>query len=88
MAGTAATSSKSFAWAGMACSCHRTTGLIAPLAKACPLRVRCAPLIRELLISSIPQSFDPVALGNAGVELPQSVFHVAINPADGLLASL
>ena len=72
----------------MACSCHRTAGLIVQLAKVRPLLVRCAPLILEVLISSIPQSFDPVALGNAGVELPQSVFHVAINPADGLLASL
>jgi hypothetical protein len=88
MVGTAAASSKASASARIARSCHRTAGLIAPLAKVRPLRVRCASLIRELLISSIPQSFAPVALGNAGVELPQSVFHVGIDPADRLLPSL
>ena len=88
MVGTAATSSKSFASAGMACSCHRTTRPIAKLAKARPLRVQCAPLILEVLISRIPQRIDPAALGNAGVEFPQSLFHVAINPGDGLLPSL
>ena len=72
----------------MARSCHRTAGLIAKLAKARPLLVQCAPLIPKAQISSIPQSFDPAALGNSGVELPQSLFDAAINPADGLLLSL
>ncbi len=79
---------KASASARIARSCHRTAGLIAPLATARSLRVRCASLIRELLISRIPQSFDPAALGNSGVELPQSLFDAAINPADGLLLSL
>jgi len=88
MIGTAATSSKASASAGMACSCHRTTRPITKPAKARSFLVQRAPLIFEKLISLIPQSFDPVALGNAGVELAQSVFHVAINTADGLLSSL
>ncbi len=58
------------------------------LAKARPLLVQSAPLILEAQISRIAQSFDPVALGNAGFELPQSLFHVAIHPTCGLLSSL
>ncbi len=88
MIGTAAASSKASASARIARSCHRTAGLIAKLAKARPLLVQCTPLIPEPQISSIPQSFDPAALGNSGLELPQSLFHVAIDPADGLLPSL
>jgi len=88
MVGTAAASPKAFASARIARSCHRTAGPIAKLAKARPLLVQCAPLIREVQISRIPQRIDPTALGNAGVEFPQSLFHVAINPGDGLLASL
>ena len=85
---TAATLSEALTSARMTSSCHRTAGPIAKLAKARSLLDQCAPLILKALSLPIPESLDPVPLRNPGFELPQSLFHVAINPADGLLASL